>query len=132
MPDVFPALLTIPLGLLLHLTTLLLTPLYNSLPLSLHPHLSYFMFLSPPTALYSLLLLKMPGRDIISARASLIVMAISSDLVVVMGRRIGSATGALLGPEWGAFAGKALLGIGAVTGALGFTLLCFVSVQLAV
>ena len=125
--DTIPALLTIPLGLLLHLTTLLLTPLYNSLPLSLHPYSIYLFYALPPTAAYALLFFKMSGRDIISARASLVVMAISSDLVVVAGRRIGSIAGGLLGPEWGAFSAKVLLGIGAVVGGMGFALLCFVS-----
>lgn len=68
------------------------------------------------------------SAEVVSANFCISIAALNGDLVVVLGRRLGSLTGKLAGPEWGAFLAKAILGIGAVGGGLTFALLCFVSI----
>lgn len=125
--DVFPVLLTIPLGLLLHLVTLLLTPLYNSTPLRLHIPLLYASYALPSALIFSLVTLRYAAREVISARVCLTIMAIAGDLIIVTGRRVGAVSGTWAGPEWGAVLARFLLGVGAVGGANAFALLCFAS-----
>lgn len=127
MTDVFPALLALPLGLLLHLITLLLTPLYNSTPLRLHVPLLYALYGIPSGVIYAIVTLHYTAQGVISARVCLTIVAIAGDLVIVMGRRIGGIMGAWVGPEYGALLARLILGIGIVGGANAFALLCFVS-----
>ena len=55
--------------------------------------------------------------------------ALAGDMIALSGRRVGSFTGQVLGPEWGAWGSRAVLGVGAVGGGTAFALLCFVSVR---
>ncbi|WWD17253.1 hypothetical protein CI109_101691 [Kwoniella shandongensis] len=121
----FPVLLSIPISLLLSLNTFLLTPLYNSIPLTLHPKELYVLYAIPPSLLYCYATLHNLPREAVSARVCFSFAALSGDVVVVFGRKIGSVLGTYLGPEWGSLAARAVLGVGAVTGATGFALLCF-------
>lgn len=125
--DLVPVLFSIPLSLVLALTRSLLTPLYNSIPLSLHPILIYLPPLLLPVFVYWRFTSKTPAQDIISARVCLGISALAVDLVAVGGRRVGSTLGELLGAQWGATASLGVLAIGVVGGGLSFALLCFVS-----
>ncbi|KAL0250486.1 hypothetical protein I308_102664 [Cryptococcus tetragattii IND107] len=122
---IFPILVAVPLTLLLSLNTILLTPLYNTIPLSLHNVALYALYAAPPTLLYWAVTLERSAKEVVSANFCISIAALNGDLVVVLGRRLGSLTGKLAGPEWGAFLAKAILGIGAVGGGLTFALLCF-------
>ncbi|WVO22090.1 uncharacterized protein IAS62_003415 [Cryptococcus decagattii] len=122
---IFPILVAVPLTLLLSLNTILLIPLYNTIPLSLHNVALYALYAAPPTLLYWAVTLERSAREVVSANFCISLAALNGDLVVVLGRRLGSLTGKLAGPEWGAFLAKAILGIGAVGGGLTFALLCF-------
>ncbi|KAK8864447.1 hypothetical protein IAR55_001696 [Kwoniella newhampshirensis] len=121
----FPVLLAIPVSLLLSLNTLLLTPLYNSIPLTLHIRELYFFYALPPSLLYCYITLHRWPRQIVSARVCLSFAALSGDLVAVFGRKVGSVTGTYAGPEWGSLGARAMLGVGAVTASTAFALLCF-------
>ncbi|WVO16164.1 hypothetical protein L204_103834 [Cryptococcus depauperatus] len=122
---VVPILFIIPLSLLLSLNTILLTPLYNSIPLSLHTP-SLYVFLSvPPSILYWAITLHHPTRDVISASVCLSLAALGGESIVVWGRRVGSLTGRVAGGEWGAWGARGILGLTSVGGNLGFALLCF-------
>ncbi|KAE8537907.1 hypothetical protein D1P53_005968 [Cryptococcus gattii VGV] len=123
---IFPILVAVPLTLLLSLNIILLTPLYNTIPLSLHNVALYALYAAPPTLLYWAVTLERSAREVVSANFCIGLAALNGDLVVVLGRRLGSLTGKLAGPEWGAFFAKAILGIGAVGGGLTFALLCFI------
>nr|XP_019046368.1 hypothetical protein I302_05112 [Kwoniella bestiolae CBS 10118]OCF25298.1 hypothetical protein I302_05112 [Kwoniella bestiolae CBS 10118] len=120
-----PVLLAIPTSLLLSLNIQLLTPLYNSMPLSLHTPALYVGYTIVSSLLYWYLTLSTSAKDIISARVCFGLAALSGDVVAVYGRRIGMSLGLLFGPEYGAVAVRAVLGLGVVGGASGFTLLCF-------
>lgn len=72
-----------------------------------------------------------PGTAV-SGRACFLVAAMAGDVLAVSGRRVGSLTGELLGPEWGAFGARLLLGLGLIGGATAFALLCFVRNTLSV
>ncbi|KAK4687304.1 hypothetical protein P7C73_g2815, partial [Tremellales sp. Uapishka_1] len=121
----FPVLLVVPLSLLLSLNTVLLTPLYNTLPLTLHTPLLYGMYSVLPTLLYWHATLHKSPQEAISARICFSIAALGGDLAAVSGRRVGSACGARLGPEFGALASRAVLGAGTVGGGTVFALLCF-------
>jgi hypothetical protein len=116
------------LGLLFRLTTLILTPLYNTTPLALHVLPLYTSLALLPTILAAVVFgfFALPIGDTIDPRACLTVIAISSDLVVISARPLGSISGALFGPRLGAFASRWLLGIGAICGGCAFTILCLV------
>ena len=87
----------------------------------------YALLAVPPAMTYALITLRSSAQEFISARVCLTIMTIAGDLIVVAGRRTGSLTGAILGAEFGALAARALLGVGAVGGAIAFALLCAVS-----
>lgn len=125
--DTVPVIFSIPISLVLALTRTILTPLYNSIPLSLHPWLIYCPSLLLPTLVFWKITSNTPAQSIISARVCIGVSALSADLVAVGGRRVGSVFGESLGPEWGAAASLAVLATGVVGGGLCFALLCSVS-----
>ncbi|WWC94199.1 hypothetical protein V866_001039 [Kwoniella sp. B9012] len=120
-----PVLLAILTSLLLSLNIQLLTPLYNSMPLSLHTTPLYIGYTILSALIYWYITLSSSARDIISGRVCLGLAALSGDMVAVYGRRIGMWLGLLLGPEYGAVASRAVMGMGIVGGASGFALLCF-------
>nr|XP_019011130.1 uncharacterized protein I206_04442 [Kwoniella pini CBS 10737]OCF49911.1 hypothetical protein I206_04442 [Kwoniella pini CBS 10737] len=120
-----PVLLGIPAALLLSLNIQLLTPLYNSIPLSLHTPPLYVGYTAIAALIYWYITSRIPAKDIISARICLGLVALSGDILAVYGRRIGSISGRLLGAEYGAIASRALMGIGVVGGTTIFGLLCF-------
>ncbi|WVF71495.1 hypothetical protein IAT40_006301 [Kwoniella sp. CBS 6097] len=120
-----PVPLSIPISLLLSLNISLLTPLYNTTPLTLHKPELYAFYLIPPSVTYWYITLSASAKDRISARVCFSIAALSGDAVVVCGRRLGSIMGKMLGPEWGAVASRAVLGLGVVGGGTGFALLCF-------
>ncbi|WVQ67650.1 uncharacterized protein L199_005853 [Kwoniella botswanensis] len=120
-----PVLLAIPTSLLLSLNIQLLTPLYNSMPLSLHTTPLDIGYTILSALIYWFITLSSSAREIISARVCLGLAALSGDMVAVYGRRIGMWLGLLLGPEYGAVASRAVMGMGIVGGASGFALLCF-------
>ncbi|WWC62022.1 uncharacterized protein I303_104609 [Kwoniella dejecticola CBS 10117] len=123
-----PVLLGVPTALLLSLNTQLLTPLYNSIPLSLHTTPLHAGFAILSALIYWYITSESPSSsptDIISARICLGLAALGGDVVAVYGRRIGSMAGSLLGAEYGALASRAILGIEIVGGATFFALLCF-------
>ncbi|WVQ99437.1 hypothetical protein IAU59_006572 [Kwoniella sp. CBS 9459] len=122
---IVPVLVSIPISLLLSLNASLLTPLYNTTPLTLHNPELYAFYVIPPSVIYWYSTLSASPRDRISARVCFSLAALSGDAVVVCGRRVGSILGKLLGPEWGAVAARAVLGVGIVGGGVGFALLCF-------
>ncbi|OXB39897.1 hypothetical protein J007_00319 [Cryptococcus neoformans] len=122
---IFPILVAVPVTLLLSLNTILLTPLYNTIPLSLHKVALYTLYAAPPTLLYWAVTLERSAREVVSANVCINLAALNGDLVAVLGRRLGSLMGRLAGPEWGACLAKAILGFGAVGGGLTFALLCF-------
>jgi hypothetical protein len=111
------------------MTRVLLTPLYNSLPLSLHPHVVYFIYLLPPVLVYWRLTSGLSPKYLISARVCLGVTALAADLVAVGGRRIGSLVGGYCGAQWGALLSQGILGVGVVGGGTCVALLCFVSLE---
>ncbi len=119
--------LVLPLSLLLHLTKVILRPLYNTLPLNLHSPLLYVYFTILPSLVYWQATLRRNARLVISGRVCFSIAALAGDVLAVSGRRIGSLSGRLVGPEWGAFGARAVLGMGVVGGGTGFALLCFVS-----
>jgi hypothetical protein len=125
--DLVPAVAVIPIALVLALTRVLLTPLYNSMPLSLHPHIVYLIYFLPPTFAYWRLTSRSSARELVSARVCLGISALGADLVAVGGRRTGSVLGQYLGAQWGALLSLGVLGVGVVGGGLCFALLCFVS-----
>jgi hypothetical protein len=114
-------------ALVLSMTRVILTPLYNSLPLSLHPHIVYFIYLVPPVLVYWRLTSRSSPRELISARVCLGITALAADLVAVCGRRTGSVLANYCGAQWGALLSQGILGVGVVGGGLCFALLCFVS-----
>lgn len=124
-----PLLLAVPTALILSLTRRLLHPLYNSLPLKLHPIALHIAYVLPSALVISSLTRQASARRSISAGVCLIISALTGDVVAVGGRQIGSVAGRLLGPEWGAFAAQWLLGVGVVGGAAGFALLSYVSAK---
>ncbi|OCF36814.1 hypothetical protein I316_01410 [Kwoniella heveanensis BCC8398] len=120
-----PVLLSIPISLLLSLNVSLLTPLYNTTPLTLHKPEIYAFYLIPPSAVYWYITLSASAKDRISARVCFSIAALSGDAVAVCGRRVGSMMGQMSGPEWGAVTARAVLGAGVVGGGVGFALMCF-------
>ena len=125
--DLVPVLFSIPLSLILALIRAVLTPLYNSIPLSLHPRLIYVLPLLLPVFIYWRFTSRVSAQEIISARVCLGISALAVDLVAVGGRRVGSTLGELLGAKFGALASLSILATGVVGGGLCFALLCFVS-----
>ena len=108
MKDAFPAFVAIILGLLSRLVILNLTPLYNSTPLSLYQVPLYISLTALPL-LSSIVVVSSTNtslQDSINPRSCLTLVALSADVVLVFGRRIGSITGYLFGPRWGAFAAR--------------------------
>ena len=126
--DLAPVLLIAPISLLLNLTRLLLEPLYNTLPLQLHPMPLYTVYTIVPVLVYWRSTIHRSARDAICARVCLCISAGGGDLVAIGGRRVGSLTGRILGAEWGAWAALMMLGVVAVGGGVGFALLCFVRI----
>ncbi|ORY33952.1 hypothetical protein BCR39DRAFT_592578 [Naematelia encephala] len=122
---IVPALLAVPISLVLNLTTHLLIPLYNTLPLTLHITSLYVILTLVPATLYWYATHAQGARSTASARAALIIAALGADLVVVSGRNVGSLTGSFFGPERGATAARVILGLPVVGGGLGFALICF-------
>ncbi|ODO09808.1 hypothetical protein I350_02025 [Cryptococcus amylolentus CBS 6273] len=120
-----PVVLTIPLALSVHLNSLVLTPLYNSLPLRIHQLSLHILFAIPPSLLYWAITLYRSPRDAFSGLVCFSLAAMSEDVVSVLGRRIGSLTGRLAGAEMGALMAQMTMGAGSVAGCLGFALLCF-------
>jgi hypothetical protein len=125
--DLFPAVLAVLLSLMLVLTRLILEPLYNTLPLTLHPEAMYASLTVVPAILLWYLLLRQPLREAIHARVCFCVAAVAGDLVAVSARRVGSLAGHIAGAEWGGWATRVILGVGVVGGGAGFALLCSVS-----
>jgi hypothetical protein len=113
-------------ALVLSMTRIILTPLYNSLPLSLHPHIVYFIYLIPPVIIYWRLTSRSSPRELVSARVCLGITALAADLVAVGGRRTGSLLAHYCGAQWGALLSQGILGVGVVGGGMCFALLCFV------
>ena len=126
--DIVPATLALPVSLLLHLITCILEPLYNTLPLTLHITELYIALTIPPILTYLYITRKASAREIVSARVCVSLIAFSGDVAAVFARKIGSAFGNL-GPEWGPLGARFVLGAGAVGGATGFALLCYVRVS---
>lgn len=126
-PDIVPASFAIPISLILVLTRLLLQPIYNSTPFSLHPILLYVSLTILPTILIWHTVRFQSPRSAISARVCLSVSALGGDLVAISGRRVGSLLGKIGGPEWGALGARIILGLAVVGGGLGFAVLCSVS-----
>ncbi|ORX36593.1 hypothetical protein BD324DRAFT_626451 [Kockovaella imperatae] len=114
----------IPASLMVSLTTILLTPLYNSYPLTLHTPMVYAAATIVLALVYWLLTSFRSARDIISARVCLNVSALAGDAVAVSGRRIGSLCGLLGGPQWGAVVSRTILCTCLASGVGGFCLLC--------
>ncbi|GFZ43931.1 hypothetical protein JCM24511_01651 [Saitozyma sp. JCM 24511] len=112
------------LSLMLVLTRLILEPLYNTLPLTLHPEAMYASLTVVPAILLWYPLLRQPLREAIHARVCLCVAAVAGDLVAVSARRVGSLAGHIAGAEWGGWATRVILGVGVVGGGAGFALLC--------
>lgn len=125
--DLFPTVLAALLSLMLVLTRLILEPLYNTLPLTLHPEAMYASLTVVPAILLWYPLLRQPLREAIHARICLCVAAVAGDLVAVSARRVGSLAGHIAGAEWGGWATRVILGVGVVGGGAGFALLCSVS-----
>ena len=126
-PDLVPVTLVVPLSLILHATTHLLAPLYGpELVTAYHPQ-AYIGFLAVPAFALSYVAPLVTVRQSLCARVCLIIMAISGDVTVVFGRKVGYAAANIFGPEFGAVAARVLLGVIAVSGASSFALLCFVS-----
>lgn len=125
--DLVPAALALLLSLMLVLTRLILEPLYNTLPLTLHPEALYASLTIAPAILLWYPLLCQPLREAIHARVCVCVAAIAGDLVAVSARRVGSLAGQIAGAEWGGWAARVILGVGVVGGGAGFALLCSVS-----
>lgn len=125
--DLVPVITVIPIALVLTLTRVLLTPLYNSMPLALHTHIVYLIYFLGPTFAYWRLTSRCSARELISARVCLSISALGADLVAVGGRRTGSLLGQYFGAQWGALMSLGVLGAGVVGGGLCFALLCFVS-----
>jgi hypothetical protein len=126
-PDLVPVVLSVPLSLILVLTRLLLQPIYNSTPLSLHPLVLYSTFALIPTALIWNSVRYGSPKASMSARVCLSVSALGGDLIAISGRRVGSMMGKLGGAEWGALGARAVLGMAVVGGGVGFAILCSVS-----
>ena len=124
--DFIPLGLMVPTSLLVSLTAIVLTPLYNTYPLTLHTPELYAFFILALASMYWISTAGSLARDRISARVCLNISALAGDAVVGACRRIGSLCG-LIGPQWGAFAARAVLGVGIVAGVGGFSLLCMVS-----
>nr|XP_019001214.1 uncharacterized protein I203_06410 [Kwoniella mangroviensis CBS 8507]OCF64675.1 hypothetical protein I203_06410 [Kwoniella mangroviensis CBS 8507] len=120
-----PVLLAIPTSLLLSLNIQLLTPLYNSMPLSRHTITIHVGYTILSALIYWYITLSSSAREFISARVCLGLAALSGDIIAVYGRKVGMWLGLSLGPEYGAVASRAVLGVGIVGGASGFALLCF-------
>lgn len=127
--DIVPLLLVIPVSLLLALTKILLTPLYNSIPLSLYtlPLFAFYTVIS--SLVYWYLTLRRPAKEIISARICVCVAALGADLVSISGRSTGSKLGRLLSGRLGAVFSQGVLGLAIVGGSTVFALLCFVSMR---
>jgi len=92
-------------GLQLALQTELLSPFFNTLPLT---RWSRWVGVFGVVAVSSLV----PGPK--SLRILLALAALSCDYSVTHGRRVGSKLGQLLGPEWAPAAASALLGLGSL------------------
>ncbi|WRT66420.1 uncharacterized protein IL334_003376 [Kwoniella shivajii] len=122
---VVPLLLSVPISLLLSLNVQLLTPLYNSIPLALHTESLHVACALLPAIAFWYITLRSSAKEVISFRVCFSLAALSGDLVAVFGRKVGSMMGNLLGPEWGAFGARAILGVGIISGGLSFALLCF-------
>lgn len=122
-----PILLVLPISLLLALSKILLTPLYNSIPLSLYTIPLYSAYVAVSSLLYWYFTLKRPASEIISARICVCIAAFGGDLVSVSGRQVGSGLGRVFGGRLGAVCSRGLLGMSIVGGGTAFALLCFVS-----
>jgi hypothetical protein len=125
--DIVPLLLVVAVSLLLALSQILLNPLYNSIPLSLHTVPLFAFYVISSSLIYWYLTLHRPAREIISARVCACIAALGGDLMSVSGRRVGSGLGRMLGGRLGAVFSQGLLGIAVVGGSTAFALLCFVS-----
>ncbi|EIW70359.1 hypothetical protein TREMEDRAFT_68014 [Tremella mesenterica DSM 1558] len=118
-------LLVLPISLTVACNKILLTPLYNSLPLTLNREFLYILVASLPTLLYWRLTLHSPARYAISARVCFSVIAASTEFASIFGRRIGGNLGTTFGPVWGGFLSRFILGAGVMGGGISFALLCF-------
>ena len=124
--DMVPTVLIFLASLISSLALHILTPLYNSFPLSLHTWALHIAKTSVLALTYWVLSKRKSAKEPINARACLGIAALGADAVVVFGRRVGSHSGALLGPQWGALAARFVLG-GEPFWSLGmFAMLCMV------
>lgn len=125
--DLVSLALTVAVSLCLTLTRFLIEPLYNSLPLTLHPETIYAAYTVLPALAYWQFTLRRSAQEAVSARVCLSIAAIGGDVVAVFGRRVGSLSGRAFGAEWGATVALSLLSLVMVGGSAMFALLCFVS-----
>ena len=104
----------------------ILTPLYNSYPLTLHTGALDVAKTLILALTYWLWTREKHARDVTSGRVCLSIAALATDAVVVFGRRAGSQSGAILGPQWGALAARFVLGVGSFWSMGMFAMLCMV------
>lgn len=100
------------LGTYLSLQHQQLVPLYNSLPLGLHPYLLLAGYLGAVAAARA-------GFERASPATWAYLAALGVDFAELAGRRVASLCGTFLGPEWGAFAAQLVLSALPILGVAG-------------
>lgn len=105
---------------------MLLTPLYDEVPLKIHKSALYILFAIGPGLIYYSITRDRDPREAVSGRVCIAVTVLAGDVCGVSGRRLGSLAATLLGPKWGGLISRLTLGMGVVGGGTWFALLCFV------